>query len=153
ARLLTRELDRNVSSPRFTADGRAIEFLLEDSGARHLARVGVSGGRVERPIAGDRAVGAWHSAAGVTVAAVSEPHRPDELFALERGRPRKLTATNDSLLAALRLADVRNIHFRSTDGTEVEGWLFHPVGYREGRRYPTLLRIHGGPVSQYDWGF
>ncbi|HEX6940468.1 MAG TPA: S9 family peptidase [Longimicrobiales bacterium] len=153
ARVLTRELDRNVSAPRFTEDGRSITFLLEDSGSRHLARVAATGGEVERPIAGDREVSAWHGAAGVTVATISEPHLPGELFVLERGRLRRLTSTNDSLLSVLRLAEVENIHFRSADGTEIEGWLFYPVGYRSGERYPTLLRIHGGPVSQYDWGF
>ena len=35
----------------------------------------------------------------------------------------------------------------------MEGWLTLPPDYQPGRRYPTLLRIHGGPVAQYDWAF
>ncbi|WP_456426330.1 TolB family protein, partial [Rhodocaloribacter sp.] len=38
ARVLTTKLDRNVSAPRFAADGRSIFFVLEDSAERHLAR-------------------------------------------------------------------------------------------------------------------
>ena len=41
---LTAGLDRNVAVPRFTPDGRAVLFLLEDRGNRHLARVPVGGG-------------------------------------------------------------------------------------------------------------
>jgi Tol biopolymer transport system component len=38
-RILTQSLDRNVSSPRFSPDGKSIYFLLEDSAERHLARI------------------------------------------------------------------------------------------------------------------
>jgi dipeptidyl aminopeptidase/acylaminoacyl peptidase len=37
----------------------------------------------------------------------------------------------------------------SADGNEVEAWIMHPVGSEPGRRYPTLLNIHGGPFAQY----
>jgi dipeptidyl aminopeptidase/acylaminoacyl peptidase len=31
----------------------------------------------------------------------------------------------------------------------IHGFMLKPPGYREGTRYPTILRIHGGPVWQY----
>jgi dipeptidyl aminopeptidase/acylaminoacyl peptidase len=50
-------LDRNLSNPRFRADGSAVVALLEDSGNRHLASFGVSEAAVaERVIAGERDV-------------------------------------------------------------------------------------------------
>ena len=64
-----------------------------------------------------------------------------------------MTQTNADLLNGIRLADARNVTFLSADGTEVEGFIFTPPDYREGRRYPTILRIHGGPMSQYDFRF
>jgi dipeptidyl aminopeptidase/acylaminoacyl peptidase len=41
----------------------------------------------------------------------------------------------------------------SEDGYEVDAWLVRPAGFEEGKRYPTLLSIHGGPFSQYATGF
>jgi dipeptidyl aminopeptidase/acylaminoacyl peptidase len=41
----------------------------------------------------------------------------------------------------------------SADGNEVEAWIMRPVGFEEGKRYPTLLNIHGGPFGQYGNGF
>ena len=38
-------------------------------------------------------------------------------------------------------------------GFTVEGWTMKPVGFTEGRRYPALLNIHGGPHAQYGVGF
>ena len=41
----------------------------------------------------------------------------------------------------------------SKDGSEVEAWLVRPPDFEEGKRYPTLLTIHGGPFGQYGTGF
>jgi dipeptidyl aminopeptidase/acylaminoacyl peptidase len=38
---------------------------------------------------------------------------------------------------------------RSNDGSEVEAWVVRPVDFEEGKRYPVLLNIHGGPQTQY----
>jgi dipeptidyl aminopeptidase/acylaminoacyl peptidase len=105
-------------------------------------------------VTGERVVGGYHiGRRGQVVLQISEPHHPEEVFVLDRRGPRRLTDVHDEFLSSVRLGEVRNIHFRSRDETAVEGWITLPPDYQEGRRYPTLLRIHGGPVSQYDWGF
>ena len=35
----------------------------------------------------------------------------------------------------------------------MEAWLARPAGFEEGKRYPVLLNIHGGPFTQYGTGF
>lgn len=153
-RVLTRALDRNVSAPRFSADGKGIYVRLEDSGEDHLARIEVASGKVTRPIAGLRSVGGFDlGPRDAIVASVSDLTRPAEVYALEKGGLKRLTTVNDSILGAVRLAEARNVQFKSKDGTEVEGFIHLPVDYQPGRRYPTLLRIHGGPVSQYRASF
>src|SRR5207302_4237881 len=75
-------------------------------------------------------------------------HAPPELFALEGGTLRKLTAHNDSLVSQLQLGAVEDISFKGHDGTEVHGLLTKPLSYETGKKVPTLLRIHGGPNGQ-----
>ena len=36
------------------------------------------------------------------------------------------------------------------DGAELDGWLLVPEG--DGP-FPLLLNIHGGPATQYGWGY
>jgi dipeptidyl aminopeptidase/acylaminoacyl peptidase len=48
---------------------------------------------------------------------------------------------------------VEPISFKSRDGTPVNGFAVKPPDFAAGRRYPTILRIHGGPVSQYQYEF
>ena len=37
----------------------------------------------------------------------------------------------------------------SKDKTKVPCWVIPPVGAKAGKKYPTLLHIHGGPFTQY----
>lgn len=156
-RPLTAALERNIRSPRWAADGKSIYGILEDEGDNFLVRVDATSGVVTRLAGGGaegRSVSSYSVGAEGTIAAlVSGTHLPNEVFVVAAAGPRQLTRSNKPLLDSLRLADVRELHFKSRDGTSVEAFLYLPPGYEAGRRYPTLLRIHGGPVSSYDRSF
>jgi len=80
---------------------------------------------------------------------------PPELFLSDTQRfaPRQLTHHNDALRGR-ELGPTRVIHWKNPkDGREIEGLLTLPVGYVEGRRYPLLTFVHGGPASRFDQGF
>jgi dipeptidyl aminopeptidase/acylaminoacyl peptidase len=154
ARILTPTLDRNPLSPTFSRDGAWVLFLLEDDRVVHLARSPASGGSVERIVEGRRAVSDLSvGPQGKIAVLASTPAQPAEIYAVESNRLRKITGQNDRWLAELRLAAVEEIGFKSKDGTEIHGFMIKPPDYRPGQRYPTILRIHGGPVSQYQNDF
>jgi dipeptidyl aminopeptidase/acylaminoacyl peptidase len=52
-------------------------------------------------------------------------------------------------MSQVQLASFEEISVKSKDGTQISGFMVKPPGYTAGIRYPTLLWIHGGPVSQY----
>ena len=156
-RALTAALDRNIRAERWAPDGKSIYGILEDEGDNYLVRVDPASGAVTRLLGGGaegRSVNAYSVGADGTIAAlISAPHLPNEVFVVEAAGPKQVTRTNQALLDSLRLADVREMHFKSRDGTAVEAFLYTPADYQAGKRYPTLLRIHGGPVSQFDRSF
>lgn len=150
ARVLTASLDRNVLSPVFSPDGSSVLFLLEEDRVYHLARVPLAGGAVERLVEGKRALEDLSvSSEGRIALTASTPERPTEVYAVEGRDLRRITSQNDAWLAQVRLAPIEEISFRSRDGTTIHGFVLKPADYRPGTRYPTLLRIHGGPVWQY----
>jgi len=51
------------------------------------------------------------------------------------------------------LGEYETVQWKSTDGQMVEGIVVKPVNYREGRRYPLIVQIHGGPASAYTLSF
>jgi dipeptidyl aminopeptidase/acylaminoacyl peptidase len=161
ARQLTREVDRNVKSPRFTPDGKSILFLVDEGGTVHLARVPVAGGgakAVERIVSGDREVESYSQGPHGELAVLeSQPSYPAEISAVEpNGGLRRLTAVNDDFLRGIRLAKVQRLKVKSADGQEIDAFLTLPPDASTGPgkpRLPTILRIHGGPTDQYTLGF
>jgi dipeptidyl aminopeptidase/acylaminoacyl peptidase len=148
-RVLTGKLDRQIYSPRFTSDGRAIQFSIEDDGEQYPAQVVLASGAIER-LAGPMVVHELSSAAGHTAVLVSSDHSPPEVYALENGKLRPLSSHNPALFAELSLGTVEDISFKSRDGTEIHGQMVKPPDFIAGRRYPTILWIHGGPNGQDD---
>jgi dipeptidyl aminopeptidase/acylaminoacyl peptidase len=82
---------------------------------------------------------------------MSDPQRPAEVWKLERGRLHQLSRQNDALVAELDLLPATTIRFDSADGVEIHGMTIRPSGARG--RLPAILRIHGGPVGQYQHEF
>ena len=150
---LTKSLDRNVGSPIFTSDGRAILFTIEDGGNSHLARIGAEGGAVERIVAGERDVESFDARGGRIVFTESQPTLPSEISTLDGATIRRLTRTNDALLKDIRLATVERFKAKSKDGTMIDGFLTRPVDGQRGAKAPAILRIHGGPASQFSTAF
>lgn len=148
-RALTAQLDRAVMTPCFATDGRTLQFAVEDDGYQYPAQVALADGAVER-LAGPTVVEELACAAGHTAVLATTDHSAVEVYALEQGKLRPLSTHNQALLAELTLGTVEDISFRSRDGTEIHGQVVKPPDFVAGRRYPTILWIHGGPNGQDD---
>jgi dipeptidyl aminopeptidase/acylaminoacyl peptidase len=145
-RALTDKLDRAVTSFAFAADSASIMVSVEDDGRAYPARVDLRGGAITREsAAGPFVVSALSSAGGHTALLESSDGALAEVYAFEAGQLRKLSAHNDAFLAELQLGAVEDIRFKSKDGTEIHGLVVKPPSFVRGRKYPTVLWIHGGP--------
>jgi dipeptidyl aminopeptidase/acylaminoacyl peptidase len=140
-------LDRAVTSYEVAAAGGGFTALIEDDQATYLSRIGADG-TVQRLWNGPGSLIAASTGGGHIAVLASSDRGATEVAAFEQGALRTLTAHNEALLAELDLGAVEDLKFRSRDGTEVHGLLVKPVGYVPGRKYPTVLWIHGGPNMQ-----
>jgi dipeptidyl aminopeptidase/acylaminoacyl peptidase len=150
---LTEDWDLIPGTPAFSADGSWLYFTAGIAGNAHLFRVQASGGPVEQVTSGDHHVqSVSFSADGSRYAYVLEhPTDPGNVHVADLGGPsRQLTDVNAGLLAELALRSPERLTYRSSDGTEVEGWVLPPLGYRESEgSWPMILTIHGGPHGAY----
>jgi len=146
-------LDRNSGKPVFSADGQTIITLVEESRVTHVSRVDLATGKVTPLTTGRRFDYDFDVAANGRVAVLGgDDHHPYRVEAIEPRGLRTL-ADHNEWLSERQLAPVEPIEFQSADGTSIEGFLVKPVGYQAGKRYPTILRIHGGPVYQFSHEF
>jgi len=151
-RALTDKLDRAVTSFAFT-ESSAVTITVEDDRTVYPARVDLKSGAIARAApAGAFVTSAPSSAGGHTALLNSTDDTLAEVYALDGGQLRKLTAHNDEFLSELALGAVEDFQFKSKDGTDVHGLIVKPPLYVPGRKYPTLLWIHGGPNGQDEHG-
>ena len=152
--VLAQKLDRPAFAPRFSTDGSAILFLAADDRSQYLARVPLNDGEVEKLIQGPLTASAFTQGNDGRLAVLaSTDDTQTEVHALENGKLRALTHHNDALMAELKLGATEDFTCKAIDGTEVHGLITKPADYQPGRKYPTLLRIHGGPNGQDAHGF
>ena len=150
AKVLTLKLDRMASDPRFSPDGKFIYFIIDDDGTQNLCRVAVDSGEITRPVGGRLMFQAYSfSKAGDVAASIATADRADEIFVLRDGKLTRISHTNDALFKQLKISVPEYVKFKSKDGMLVSGFLYKPIDYVPGKKYPTLLRPHGGPVWAY----
>jgi dipeptidyl aminopeptidase/acylaminoacyl peptidase len=152
--VLTTDLDRNavpfppVREPIW--DEGDLLFAIEDGGTQPLYRVASDGSGTSRLALGQ---GSWVTgcdfADGTLIHAAATPTRSPELFL----RDRSLTSHTASFEEEVTLGEPEPFTAIASDGTEVDAWVIRPVGFEEGKRYPAVLNIHGGPFAQYGHHF
>lgn len=153
--VLTAGLDRNVGSPKVTPDGNTVLFMLEDYGSRRLSSVPVDGGALAAMVEGERTVSRFDMGPqGEVVVLESGLGYPPEISRLVDGEGlQRVTRVNDEFLAGIELASIESFEAVSAEGLMIQGFLTMPPGAVAGERLPTILRIHGGPVSQFSHQF
>jgi len=162
AKVLTLSLDRMVTNPHFSTDGKFIYFIADRDAALVLKTIHLETGGIADAAAvpnmssaqysGSRTVNGYSLSSGPVpsvVAQIATIDRPDELFIIEGNQYKQLTHVNDALFSQLKLSHGEYVRFKSKDGTPVSGYLYKPLNYTPGQKYPTLLIPHGGPVWAY----
>ncbi len=153
---LNLEFDRSVAlialrpwtSFKWTADSSTLIFNVNSWGATEIYMVAAKGGQVERIVSGVMDMEELDLGSDGSLAFVAcTPTSPPELFWLppEAEAPRQMTEVNKRFLEEVLVQPTHELRFKSHDGLEIQGWYILPVGYREGKLYPLILNIHGGP--------
>ncbi len=147
--------DYDIGGVQWSADGRRLIFVTGDRAYRSVFEYDVAADRFTR-VAREMLLGELSfSSDGETVAfALETSDAPADVYVSDArfGAPRRVTDVNPQV-RALALGETEIVTWRSPDGTQVEGVLVRPVGFRDGERYPLLVDVHGGPTAATSAGF
>jgi len=130
-----------------------VYVLIEEDRNTYLSRIAMDDGKVEHLTSGSRFDVDFVIGHDRIAALTGDDTHPPELYALAGNTLRALSHQNDALVADTQLQPTEDISFPSKDGTLIHGLLMKPIGYQAGKKYPTLLNLHGGPVYQYSHEF
>jgi dipeptidyl aminopeptidase/acylaminoacyl peptidase len=153
-RLVAPALDRTLAHLTWSPDGKSIYTLFEEDGSVFLAKIEAASGKVEKLLTGQRTLADFALGPGGKIAVLnSTSTQPYEVFALEGTTLRPLSRQNDAFMAKVRVGATEQVSVKSKDGTMVTAFIVKPPDYVAGRKYPAILRIHGGPVGQFQHEF
>jgi dipeptidyl aminopeptidase/acylaminoacyl peptidase len=159
---LTADFDHTCSPffsqprPLWSPDGAWLAILVEDQGNTHIYRIPAAGGAPRRSVGGERQVlDLSLSLDGTRLAfAATDPVSPAEVFVCQAdgADERQITDLNRAWKDEVTLSAPQRLRYRR-NGFDLDGWVMKPFDAHPGRRYPTLLNIHGGPHMKYGNAF
>ena len=153
-KMLAPKMDAWVGAPVLAQGGKAVLTEVPEDREQWVGEMPLDGsGKVKRVTEGSGVASGIDQAAGHVALLWSTDATPNEVYALEGSKLRKLTSHNDALLATLEVAPTENIAAKTTDGSDVHGLLTMPTGYVAGAKAPMILFIHGGPTAQDEHAF
>ena len=155
--------DRSPGILGWSRDGSLVYVQEAERTSRRLFALPADGGDLVELTPGDGVYRGMAVAAAADVMAFTHenPDTPWDVFAADLGagggaaatfEPRRLTDLHRDV-ARPQMGKTRVLTWNSPDGTPVEGLLTLPVDYEEGRRYPLILNVHGGPAGVYSETF
>ncbi len=153
---LTDEFDYSIGNFDWAPNSRDLYFATQDKGRYSIGKVSVKGGAAKLII-----TGAYDNNLRVTpdgntlVFPRQRVNEPTELYrASTSGKNvKKLTGINDKLVSELEMNPVEEFWFTGAEGRQVHGLVTKPPFYEEGKKYPMILLIHGGPQGAFSDNF
>jgi dipeptidyl aminopeptidase/acylaminoacyl peptidase len=159
ARLLTEGLDRSVGSFAWAPDSTRLFFTVEDRGRQVIQMISATGGGLRVIASGAGHLDDVHlSPDGKTMVYTEQSaSRPVEIFRASSGGGAgvPLTHLNDALLANHQLTPVEEFWVDGAEETRIHSFMLKPFGFQEGRKFPVLFLIHGGPQGAWSesWSY
>jgi dipeptidyl aminopeptidase/acylaminoacyl peptidase len=157
-RSLTERFDSSVESQVWGPGSKQIYFEAEDKATKPIYEVSITGNDVRKVF--DRASNASLNIApdGSWIAFVHQSAvRPPEVYrvGIDGKNLRKLTGENDELFATLDIPVPESVWFEGAEGAKVQSWIFKPSGMIEGKKYPLVYLVHGGPQGAWldSWSY
>jgi dipeptidyl aminopeptidase/acylaminoacyl peptidase len=142
---------------KWSADGRTLYFNAGVRTTSQVFSVPSAGGEAKQVsnIAGVIGQATFSRDGSVIAFTKSDTQHAEDVYvakALPIGDPIKLTDHNPQV-RELALGTSEVVRWKGKDGMEIEGIVIYPVGYQQGRRYPTIALIHGGPSGVWTQSF
>lgn len=145
-------IDRWLSKPQWSADGRKIYALIEQNRNTYLSKIDVKTGKVKQLTQGKRNDKNFALAKDKIILVSTDDLHPPELFLLNKTLT-PLTQQNKSLLNEVTFQTAEDFSFKNSDGIDIDGLLIKPTQYINNQKPPALVYLHGGPVDQHSHGF
>ena len=150
---ITQGFDRNTSLPQWSRDGQNIFFILEDDMKSQLMKYSFLDNTTKKITPDNMYLSGYAQSYHVTddeiIFQSSTSEIPSEIYHLKEDQINPITSVNEQFIKNKLIGSTELISFQSFDGLTINGMMIKPPNFDSKKKYPLMIRIHGGPVSQY----
>jgi len=149
---VTIPFDRNKSGFVWSNDEKYLYIAAQSNGGAPMYRVNLDTKKVEQLSDVNSGVGSFDVEANRIVYVKTSINSPFELFSADADmkNEKRLSSFNSDWITDRKLSIPEKHSFTNNKGLEIEYWVMKPTNYEQGKKYPLLLEIHGGPTAM--WG-
>ncbi len=138
-------------------DDRSYIALVSVPGATEIDAFDLTSGKRSQIAGGPREIedcSMSRDASAIAYTAGDATHLAEVYVVTRSGGPaRRLTHFNDALTNGLALSQPESHSIGNGRGGTVAYWVLRPPNAVAGKRYPTILDIHGGPATEFGESF
>ena len=152
---LTSNLDQIPSAPIWASNNSGVYFNVRQFGQSNVYFTDLRG-KVKKVTNGNHMLTMNDLVGKNAVATWTDPSNPSDIlyFNIENSdNMRRLTNVNKDIFYNVEFGRVEEITYKSVDEKMIQGWIVKPPQFDSSKKYPLVLRIHGGPHSMYHVGF
>lgn len=144
--------DRAKAGYTWSADEKWIYFTAQSNGGAPLYRVNIGTRKTEQLSDYNSGTGSFDLRGSRLVFVRTEVSDPFDLYVANATlqQVRRISSFNYDWVQKKKLSMPEKHQFTNDKGLTIEYWVMKPSNYEQGKKYPLLLDIHGGPSAM--WG-
>lgn len=132
----------------FKAEGDYLYFISTERYNAYLNRINLEG-KIEKVIDKDGSVDMFDVCGDNILFIGFRGLKLLELYEYKDGQEIQITDFNEWVQKEKKLSKPERVEVETRPGHFIDGWVIKPVDYEEGKKYPAILDIHGGPKTVY----
>jgi len=150
--MITIPFDRNKGNITWSNDEKYIYFSAQSNGGQPVYRADVKTKQVEALSDVNSGVISFDLKNNTIVFVKTEVANPFELYTADASlkNTKRISSFNYDWVNNKKLSFPEKRSFVNEKGLTIEYWIMKPANFEAGKKYPTILDIHGGPSAM--WG-
>lgn len=150
--IITIPFDRNKGNITWSNDEKYLYFAAQSNGGAPIYRADVKTKQVEALSDVNSGISSFDLKNNTLVFVKTEVANPFELYAADASlkNAKRISSFNYDWVKNKTLSYPEKKSFVNEKGLTIEYWVMKPANFEPGKKYPTILNIHGGPSAM--WG-
>lgn len=142
-----------IMPPTWSKDGKVIYFPILRHGSSPLCSIDIEGKHFSVHAGEDGVIGSYSFDDEQNRLAyfMGEIDDPGQIYVQDMNstKTQKLSTANENLFSKIDLSSIEEVWIKGPNDNDIQGWILKPPNFEPGKKYPSILEIHGGPLTQY----